>query len=358
MSEHFRCEYFSCRRSTPTQVSATSTVKEEISYQWIISDAKMLHTARTMVHGPKICSKLFPYPIEPYLDFTEDIVKFALCVTRKYGSDRWLVLHEGKNSKSRYPDVYICNCIITILSMETKQPIFSFKAPKKRYLNTHFDPIKLMDYDDFSTYLNDEALTIQVLVTLTDKKYYSQHTDISIVGNIINNYNHMKWSFDDARFTDCIIRVQNKILKVHKVILASASEVFRKMLADSSDNAIELSDVDFEDVSDIVAYIYTGTATDFRSRTSKILVAADCFGMRNFVGECVYELQCRFTPANIANSLCLAGNLTSYGHNLLKTACIEFIKPNIMSVYQSDSWKALKETHHALALEIAMEVLK
>ena len=363
MSEHFRCEYFSCRESTPIEVSATSTVKEEISYQWIIFDAKMLHTERTIVHGPIIRSKLFPFPIEPYLDFTEDIVKFALCVTRKYGSDRWLVLHEEtirKNSKSRYfcTLTYFCNCIITILSMETKEPIFSFTAPEKRYLDTHFDPIKLMDYDDFSTYLNDEPLTIQVLVTLTDKIYSSQHTDISIVGNIINNYNRMTWSFDDARFTDCIIRVQDKILKVHKVILASASEVFRKMLADSSDNAIELSDVDFEDVSDIVAYIYTGTATGVRSRTSKILVAADCFGLRNLVGECVYELQCRFTIANIANSLCLAGNLTSYGHHLLKTACIEFIKPNIMSVYQSDSWKALKETHHALALEIAMEVLK
>ena len=253
--------------------------------------------------------------------------------------------------------------------METKQSIFSVKVPQQRiYLkDTDFDPtkswftpirIKLMDYNNFSTYLNDEALTIQVLATLTTDNEYSQHTDISIVGNIVNNYNRMKWSFDDASFTDCIIRVQNKILKVHKVILASSSEVFRKMLADSSDNAIELSDVDFEDVSDIVAYIYTGTATNVRSRTSKILVAADCFGLRNLVGECVYELQHRFTPANVANSLCLAGNLTSYGHHLLETACIDFIKPNFMSVYQSDSWKALKETHHALALEITMEVLK
>ena len=116
--------------------------------------------------------------------------------------------------------------------------------------------------------------------------------------------------------------------------------------------------MDFEDVSDILAYIYTGTAPNIRSRTSKILIAADRYGLRNLVSECVYELQQKFTPSNVAKSLCLAGNLTSYGHNTLKTACIDFIKPNFMSVYQSDSWKALKETHHALALEIGLEVLK
>ena len=342
---------FLCRESTPTQVSATSLVKEDISYQWIIFDAKMIHTRSSNVHGPSIHSKFLPCPMKPNLYFTENSVIFEL-----YGRQLYETVADS------YRDVCICNCIITILSMETKQSIFSVKVPKQRIhlLNvsdsatSFFSPIriKLMDYDNFSTYLNDEALTIQVLATLTK---YSQHTDISVV---VNNYNRMKWSFDDASFTDCIIRVQNKILKVHKVILASASEVFRQMLADSSDNAIEPSDVDFEDVSDIVAYIYTGTATNVRSRTSKILVAADCFDLRNLVGECVYELQCRFTPANVVNSLCLAGNLTSYGHHLLKTACIDFIKPNFMSVYLSDSWKALKETHCALALEIAMEVLK
>ena len=340
---------FLCRESTPTQVSATrfvkEDVKEDISYQWIIFDAKILHTAYTKVDGPKIHSKLLPYPIEPFLDFTENSVEFKLSGYKRHSNS--------------YPNAWICNCIIKILSMETKQSIFSVKVPKRIYLNSsHYNPITLMDYGNFSTYLNDEALTIQVHATLNINKVYSQHTDISIVGNIVNNYNRMKWSFDDASFSDCIIRVQNKILKVHKVILASASEVFRNMLADSSDNAIELADVDFEDVSDIVAYIYTGTATNVRSRTSKILVAADCFGLRNLVGECVYELQRRFTPANVANSLCLAGNLTSYGHHLLETACIDFIKPNFMSVYQSDSWKALKETHHALALDITMEVLK
>ena len=72
----------------------------------------------------------------------------------------------------------------------------------------------------------------------------------------------------------------------------------------------------------------------------------------------MYELQQRFTPSNVVKSICLAGNLTSYGHKTIKTACIDFIKPNSMSVYQSDSWKALTETHSALALEIAMEVLK
>ena len=191
---------------------------------------------------------------------------------------------------------------------------------------------------EFTRYLRDEALTLQFQATLTYDEIYCRHTG-SIVGNIVNNYNRIE--FDDESFTDSTIRVQNKILKVHKVILASASEVFHKMLVDSSNNAIEVSDVDFEDVSDILAYIYTSIAPNIRSRTSEILIAADRYGLRSLVSECVYELQQRFTSAIVAKSLCLAGNLTSYGHHLLKTACTDFIKLNFMSVYASQTYGRL-----------------
>ena len=156
---------FLCRKCTPTQITATSFIKEDISYQWIIFDAKMLHTASTEVDGPRIHSKFLPYPIEPCLDFTENGVIFKLCSSRLHitGTDI-------------YPNVCICNCIITILSMETKKSIFSVKVPKQRiYFNAlHSDPtmslsfpisITLIDYVNFGTHLNDEALTIQVLAT-------------------------------------------------------------------------------------------------------------------------------------------------------------------------------------------------
>ena len=50
---------FLCRESTPTQISATSIVKEDISCQWVIFDAKVIHTARDKVKGPRINSKIY-----------------------------------------------------------------------------------------------------------------------------------------------------------------------------------------------------------------------------------------------------------------------------------------------------------
>ena len=339
--------------STPTQVSATSIVKEDISYQWVIFDAKVLHTAKAKVKGPRIHSKILPLPVHPYLVFTEKSIIFQLC--------------DGERIHEKRKNVFVSSCTITIMSMETKQSICSVEVPSKKVVDIgRYDtygkmgPISatILDDGNFTRYLHDETLTIQVLATLTIDGEYYQHTDIGIFYNIVSDCNWIKVVFEDTNFTDTTIRVQNKILKVHKVILASASEAFQKMLADSSDNAIELSDVDFEDVSDILAYIYTGTAPTIRSRTSKILIAADRYGLKNLVSECVYELQQRFTPANIAKSLCLAEKLISCGHHLLKSSCIDFIKQNYISVYQSDSWKALKETYKVLALEIILEVLK
>ena len=153
----------------------------------------------------------------------------------------------------------------------------------------------ILNDGNFTRYMHDEALTIQLLATVTIDGEYAQHTDIGIFCNIVSNCNWMKVAFENTNFTDTTIKVQNKMLKVHKVVLASASEAFQKMFVDSRNNAIELSDVDFEDVSDILAYIYTGTAPNIRSRTSKILIAADRYGLRNLVSECVYELQQKFT---------------------------------------------------------------
>ena len=313
----------------------------------------MLHTANAKVKGPRIYSKILPYPIYLYLEFTENSIIFQLCDGKHYN-----------DIPKRHRDVFITSCTITLTSMETKQSIYSVEVPIQKVFSDcdRMGPISatILNDGNFTRYLHDEALTIQLLATLTIDGEYSQYSDIGNSCNIVSNCNWMKVGFENANFTDTTIKVQNKnkMLKVHKVVLASASEAFQKMFVDSRNNATELSDVDFEDISDILAYIYTGTAPNIRSRTSKILIAADRYGLRNLVSECVYELQQRFTPSNVAKSLCLAGNLTSYGHKTLKTACIDFIKPNSMSVYQSDSWKALKETHHALALEIGLEMLK
>ena len=230
----------------------------------------MLHTANATVKGPRIHSKILPYPIYLYLIFTENSIIFQLCDGERYGIPK------------RHTDVFISS-YITVMSMETKHSIYSVEVPSQKvfdevYCNYgteyygNMGPISatILNDGNFTRYLHDEALTIQLLATLTIDGEYSQHSDIGNSCNIVSNCSWMKVVFENANFTDTTIRVQNKMLKVHKVVLASASEVFQKMFVDSRNNAIELSDVDFEDVSDILAYIYTGSAPNIQSRTSKI----------------------------------------------------------------------------------------
>ena len=92
----------------------------------------------------------------------------------------------------------------------------------------------ILNDGNFTRYMHDEALTIQLLATVTIDGEYAQHTDIGIFCNIVSNCNWMKVAFENTNFTDTTIKVQNKMLKVHKVVLASASEAFQKMFVDSS----------------------------------------------------------------------------------------------------------------------------
>jgi len=64
----------------------------------------------------------------------------------------------------------------------------------------------------------------------------------------------------------------------------------------------------------------------------------------------LFELQLNITSENVAELLSLSNEL--YYAALVKTACIDFVRSNYVSVFKSDSWKTLECKFPLLALEI------
>ena len=216
--------------------------------------------------------------------------------------------------------------------------------------SNHWKLIKKID-----SYLQDQSLTVQVVAAIFNDKEFRQSSARTGSGSPNPTpYNQMKSIFESNSFSDAVIKVQKEIFNVHKVVLASASKVFQQKFQNSEDT-VDLLNISPDILSDILTYIYTGNAPNIKSKTTELLISADRYDIQDLVTECLYKLQLKFTSKNVAETLALADQLTN--GDLVKRVCTPFIKQNYVSVFQSNSWKTLKETSKSLALEIMEQVL-
>ena len=155
--------------------------------------------------------------------------------------------------------------------------------------------------------------------------------------------NWMKTAFEAMLFSDAQIKVGQETFKVHKVILASVSQVFQKMFESDmqeKNGVINISDFDSAVIFDVLTYIYTGEAPNLKTLAKELLFAADKYDLQGLVLICMQQLETDLTFDNVAEVLFLADKLTL--DNPLRNACIRFVQQHFASVSQSKSWQGLK----------------
>ena len=349
------------RKCLPIQFSTSSFRKENISFHWVITDAKSLYQAKTKVRGPEILSEILPCPLRFYLDFTKSQPSVKVAGV------------SNTSLNEHHENVWACGWSFTILKKPTNQPLYTAKYENnllcrgKYTYNCYSERIysyscpclsaALLSPDkSFEEYLNDRSLTLVFSGTIMNVTQYSQSSE-RIGGNDGSDSiqcDGYQFPFDN-QFSDAKIEVQKKVFDMHKVILSSVSEVFLRLFQES-EQIVEISDVSPEVMSDLLQYIYNGTAPNIRTNTIQILIAADHFHIDDLVSQCLFELQLNFTSENVAEVLLLSNRL--YYSSLIKCACIDFVKSNYVSVLKSKSWNTLEHTSPSLALEIMTKTLE
>ena len=325
-----------------------------------MNECKDLQQAKAIITGPQIITEIFPYPLYLNMYFTEDAIKVKL-----EGDHKVIKL----SHKSHLNDMWACDCSFSVLDrndvlpcvtvqgecnqlikMETSTTFFCHRV-SNNYVNCLTTTI--LDNDDLDSYLCDGSLCIQVNVNVVNINKYVQSAEVSDIpltaishGSLLEN----EW------FSDVTIQVQDSKFKVHKVMLAAASEVFQHQFENSKSNLLQVDDIIPAIMSQMLTYIYTGKVPKIEVNTTQLLVAADRYRIPGLVGKCIYELQLKFTSRNITETLSYADQL--YYSDSIKTACIDFIKYNSVSVFQSSSWKSLTESSMALAFEVMQETLR
>ena len=150
-------------------------------------------------------------------------------------------------------------------------------------------------------------------------------------------------------FSDASIKVGVKTFPIHTTVLASQSDVFKRMfesnMKEKKEGVVEVFDVDSDVMSDLLSYIYCGYAPNIKEMAKDLLFAADKCNLTSLSFLCQKELQTTLTTDNVADVLLVANKLPL--RVVLKDACINFVKHNSKDVYQSNSWKFLKVTEMA-----------
>jgi hypothetical protein len=145
--------------------------------------------------------------------------------------------------------------------------------------------------------------------------------------------NQLKMMYQERSFADLEIKVKDRSLKVHKVLLAASSSVFRQSLLELPEgSALELTDLDFEVAEEMINFVYDGRVKENGKHSKQLLMVSEQFDMRRlkkYYEKYFFE---NLSVENIFETLKLS--VKSNAQELRKE-CLGFIKGLVMELYNS-----------------------
>ncbi|KAH0561620.1 hypothetical protein KQX54_018123 [Cotesia glomerata] len=150
--------------------------------------------------------------------------------------------------------------------------------------------------------------------------------------------------YNSEELCDVTIIVDQVRIPAHKVVLATHSEVFAKMLQsemkEAKNNEINIEDLDPEIILEMLHYCYKGT---LKTRNDvqivlQVLKVADIYQIIKLKEICEYRLIMNMSTDNVLNIIDVADD-----HNAvnLRQEAIEFIVDHYETVFASDKFKEL-----------------
>nr|XP_029725282.1 speckle-type POZ protein-like [Aedes albopictus] len=144
---------------------------------------------------------------------------------------------------------------------------------------------------------------------------------------------------EDQKFTDVILSCGKNEFKAHKAILVAHSTVFRAMfnsdMKERSANRVEIDDLDYEVVEQMLHFIYTDRTPKVNLMADRLLGAADKYDLVGLKMICEQALCEQLSVDNALQMLALANR---YNADHLNSNAKEFVANNIRSVMLRDDW--------------------
>ena len=277
--------------SEPVDSGTTQLPKSELSYRWVIHDAKVFleynnkgvksptffvttnhHVTSWYLHVKKISVKV---PVRMKVPATKRRVSQT-----SYGPEGSSVLvitnclHVSLWRKEFCTSSFLSQFAFSIVNEVTGQafcttgtvPIVQCWSgwPLVSPSEVHKD--ESIEYHTVSKYLQGGRLTLQVNANL----HFSAHSlEKQIPRAGLALHRGLKSLFDDSVFADVTIKCGDREFAAHKIVLASQSSEFEQM---SASGLIKISDTDPNIVSEMLQYLYTGNAPNIETVAKDLLL--------------------------------------------------------------------------------------
>ena len=376
--------------------------KYTLSYKWVIMYAKAVlkNLADEGLSSPSFSVSL------PCEDNSRELSSWYLHIPRIFDSTEtdklkqimipmYLRQNESKNW-TKVSKVLIMDCSFSVLNSNTGEVIHTIEIPAR--------DCKLGQANSLENY-GTEKFILYKGVTYSSSPYYSPHDkrrlgDVSvptmkylwndtkslqnntltilITANLLclhgsvkkdvslslsippdNIRQQLKTVFDEKTLSDVSIECGGEVFQAHRIILASHSPVFKLMLEtdmkEKNEKVITITDLDKEVVSDMLTFLYTGSAPNLKVLAKELLNVANKYQLPRLMVMCMYKLKEEIETDNVIEILQLAD---LHGVKELKGECLEFIKSDSKAVQKTTGWEDLKGNENSNSKSLYMEILE
>jgi hypothetical protein len=172
-------------------------------------------------------------------------------------------------------------------------------------------------FDEKNGLLKDNTLTLAGEFKILNKsKFLVEVAEFEEV-------DQLKKMYQERSFTDLKIKVKDRSLKVHKVLLAASSSILRERLLELKEgSALELSDLDAEVAEEIINFIYDGKIKDMEKYSKELLMASEKYDMKHLKKYCENHFFEDLSVENVFETLKLSHH---YKASELKKECVSLI---------------------------------
>lgn len=169
-------------------------------------------------------------------------------------------------------------------------------------------------------------------------------------GQLIQDYQKL---LRDNLYSDFIIKVGAREIKVHRAILAARSSVFAAMLAhdteEAKNNYMEIKDLEFDVVLEMLSFIYSGRCPRLSELGAELLIAADKYSLADLKLHCEKALMGALSIDNSCEFLILSD---IHSASKLREKAVEFILAHSFTITNTQGWGMMLQEHPALVTEV------
>ncbi|KRY70394.1 Protein maternal effect lethal 26 [Trichinella pseudospiralis] len=329
-----------CESPCPKNTSQTEIRVERISHQWTV--------------------KNFTHCYQEYLEY-------FVRLPRPDESLTWSIKiypkGNGENNKE-----FIFLCLNRVVPLQSKVSKIGFKSRfimrnaerKEIEMRVHPSP----SHSDYVSYIKRDVLYPQILphdiIIVT--------VEIDVAVEIVTTSNEDNFSYTDSikhfindseamlkshTFSDFEIEVGGRIIPAHRCILAARSTVFAAMLTHQTHETqmgrLVIPDFDFEVISELVRFIYTGRCRRLKELSHDLLVVADKYRVLDLKIRCERVLANSLTVENACDLLVIADR---HSASYLKEKALDFMHQNVSQITTTQGWTLLLNQRQELVTEV------